>query len=87
MRKRYYHEEVGGIRFVFAYDSEAPELLHIYARHLMEPGDAIDTFFDGDQAWNKEHKRFETSTAELTVFWLWLEEDVAVMVISCFSND
>jgi hypothetical protein len=37
-----------GHTFVFKYDQDAPELLHIYARHRMEPRDAISIFFDSD---------------------------------------
>jgi hypothetical protein len=85
MAGKYYKEDVNNIRFVFSYDPQAPDLLHIFVRHMMEPGDAIDTFFDGQTVWNKDYKRFETSTADTTLYWFWLKENVAVMVISCFS--
>lgn len=32
--------------FVFKYDVDAPHLLHIFARHLTEPDDALDVWFD-----------------------------------------
>ena len=34
MPPRFKHLRARGIKFVFKYDSVAPELLHIFARHL-----------------------------------------------------
>lgn len=82
---RYKQVEEEGIRFVFKYDDDAPDLLHIYARHLTSIDDALDTFFDGEQeVWNAERSRFETYTRTHGLFWFWLEENRAVMVVSCF---
>jgi predicted DNA binding CopG/RHH family protein len=52
-----------GLTFVFAYDCDAPELLHIFSRHATSPGDAVDAFFEGreDTTWNDEYERYETS--------------------------
>jgi hypothetical protein len=44
---RYKSERANGITFVFKYESDYPELLHIYVRHLKEPDDAIDIFING----------------------------------------
>jgi hypothetical protein len=84
-RVRYKQVEDGGFRFVFKYDDDAPELLHIFARHLTSIDDAISTFFDGEEeTWNQEFRRFETYSKTHGLLWFWLEEDRVVMVISCF---
>ena len=82
---QYKQVEEDGIRFIFKYDDDAPDLLHIFTRHLTSIYDALDTFFDGEQeSWNEERSRFETYSATHGLFWFWLEEGRAVMVISCF---
>lgn len=82
---QYKQVEESGIRFVFKYDDDAPDLLHIYARHLTTIDDALDTFFDGSgEVWNEERRRFETYSETHGLFWFWLEEEHVVMVISCF---
>ena len=82
---RYKQVEEDGIRFVFKYDDDAPDLLHIYARHLASIDDALDTFFEGEQeSWNEERSRFETYSATHGLFWFWIEQDWVVMVVSCF---
>lgn len=83
--RRIRHED-SGLVFVFAYDDADPEILHIYARHLVSPGAAIDTFFEGadDTTWNERRNRFETYSADHGLFWFWLETERVVMVISCF---
>jgi hypothetical protein len=68
--------------FVFKYDDEAPDLLHIYARHLTTPADAARTFFEGETTWNAAHRRFETFTATHSLYWFWLEESAVIMVIA-----
>jgi hypothetical protein len=75
-----------GIEFYFKYDDVAPELLHIYARHLTTPSEAIETYFHGKTTWNERYKRFETVSATHGLFWLWLDENSKVLVISCFRN-
>ena len=81
----YRNVEEGGIRFVFRYDYDAPELLHIFARHLTSIDDALDTFFDGTtEVWNERHTRFETYSQTHGLFWFWIEEGRVVMVVSCF---
>ncbi len=82
---RFTHFEEAGIRFVFKYDDDAPELLHIFARHLTTIDDALDTFFSGETTWNDERERFETYSESHGLFWFWLEEGRVVMVITCFS--
>ena len=82
---RYKQVEEAGTRIVFKYDDDAPELLHIFARHLTTIDDALDTFFEGEvETWNEERGRFETYSATHGLFWFWLEQDKVVMVISCF---
>jgi len=82
---RYKQVEEEGIRFIFKYDDDAPDLLHIYARHLTSIDDALDTFFEGErESWNEERSRFETYSATHGLFWFWIEQDRVVMVVSCF---
>ena len=86
MGRKYKTVEEQGLRFVFAYDDDAPDLLHIYVRYLTVVDDPLDTFFNGQTHWNEGHKRFETYTDACGLFWFWLERDKAVMVISCFKQ-
>lgn len=81
----YKRVEENGIQFVFKYDDDARELLHIYARHLTSIDDALDTFFGTRAKWNNDQKRFESYTETHGLFWFWLEENKTVMVISCFK--
>jgi hypothetical protein len=83
----YKQVEEQGIRFVFKYDDDAPELLHIFARHLTTIDDALDVFFDGEEeVWNEERNRFETFSATHGLFWFWIEENRVVMVVTCFRR-
>ncbi len=50
MSRKYKTVEEQGLRFVFAYDDDAPDLLHIYVRHLTSIDDALDTFFNLQRA-------------------------------------
>jgi hypothetical protein len=74
-----------GVIFVFKYDVDAPELLHIYARHLMEPGDAIDVWWAGTPTWNNAYRRFENEYEGIGIYWYWIDEAAQVaMIASCF---
>lgn len=84
---QYKRVKVNGYVFVFKFEDDHPELLHIYARHLKEPDDAIDIFFNGIKTWNEGHKRFETKLNNEQVWWFWLDEaQKVVMVITCFDS-
>lgn len=80
-------DEASGLRFVFKRDRDAPDLLHIYARHLTAPEDAISTFFASKPTYNAERNRFETWSSNHGLFWFWLKEGSVCMVISCFRRD
>lgn len=84
MPPRFKHFRNQGIKFVFKYDAVAPELLHVYARHLTTPQDAVATFFSAQAVWNEENKRFETYSTTHGLYWFWLKENADVMVVSCF---
>jgi hypothetical protein len=84
MPPKYKQVREQGIRFLFKYDDAAPDLLHIFARHLMEIDDALDLFFDTKPEWNEAYERFENYSETAGLYWFWLEEGNAVMVISCF---
>ena len=58
--------------FVFAYDDVDPTLLHIFARHLCGPEDAIETFFNGQTIQNERFNRFETEGDTHIVYWFWI---------------
>jgi hypothetical protein len=77
-----------GVIFVFKYEADHPELLHIYARHRKEPSDAVEVYFDAPSVWNPERKRFEAYTETQGIFWFWLDEHrKVVFVITCFDID
>lgn len=82
---KYEVKRVRGIKFLFKFDEQAPDLLHIYARHLTTPNDCIATFFEGQTTWNQEFERYETCSSTHCLYWFWLKKDKDVMVISCFT--
>lgn len=63
------------ITFFFKYDESAPELLHIYVRHLATIGQALWVWFNGITVRNEKHKRFETKTETHCLYWTWLNEE------------
>lgn len=77
-----------GITFLFKFDPDAPDLLHIWVRHATTIGEALDTFFDPAAAtfWNETRRRFETTTGTHVLHWFWLQENLRVMVISCWRS-
>ena len=85
-RNRFKRIREQGITFVFKYDDEAPDMLHIYARHLTEPDDALDVFFDreAEQSENTLYRRFERINSTHGLYWFWIEKQSVVMVITCF---
>lgn len=77
-----------GITFVFKYDEVDTELLHIFARHMCSPEDAINVFFETEEDdWNPEFSRFESYSGTHGLYWFWMDEKkTTVMVISCFES-
>jgi len=83
--KKFDKYRTNGIQFFFKYDEMAPDLLHIYARHLTTPQEAIETYFDANKTtWNDQFKRFETFSDTHGIYWFWLEKDSKILIISCF---
>ena len=82
---KYQVKRVNGIKFLFKFDEQALDLLHIYARHLTSPKDAVATFFEGQTTWNEQLERFETYSTSHCVYWFWLKKDKDVMIVSCFK--
>ena len=79
--------KANGYTFVFKYEDDHPDLLHIYARHRKEPDDAIYIFFNGVAAWNTTYERFETTLDGEGLFWFWIDKPgKVVMVVSCFDD-
>ena len=81
----YHTVRVQGHTFLFNYEKDHPELLHIFARHLMEVDDAVYIFFNGERFWNPTNNRWETLLDGEVIYWTWKNEiDKVVLVISCF---
>ena len=79
---------VGGISFYFAYDSTDPNLLHIFARHLKTPDEAIRAWFRGQPEWNEIHSRFHSRAQGTEVTWFWIDEARRmVQIISCYEAE
>lgn len=62
--------------------------LHIYARHMCSPEDAINVFFETEEdEWDPEFRRFESFTDTHGLYWFWMDEEkTVVMIISCFKR-
>ena len=51
---RYEHFAYEGYKFVFKYDEDIPNLLHIWVRHLKTVEDAVEIWFEGtEEIWNR----------------------------------
>ncbi len=88
MVPKYKRVRENGVTFVFKYDDDAPDLLHIYARHLTSIDDALDVYFDPavSHTLNTQFDRHESSNATHGLFWFWLDQPKKVlMVITCFT--
>lgn len=87
MAAKYLVLTVSGVRFRFTREPGHPELLHIFARHRMEPKHAIWAWFNGQFVWNSEHDRFEGGAGDVWLFWNWVDPQAqsTVRVISCFD--
>ena len=76
-----------GVTFVLKYDEADPTILHIFARHLTSPADAMRVFFAARPTWNETHQRFESMTDTHGLYWYWIDEAKRVaMVVSCFAR-
>ena len=76
-----------GITFFFKYEPDAPDLLHIYVRHLTTISQALYVWFNGVTVRNEKYNRFETSTDECCLYWDWKNQDKKeVMIITCFGR-
>ena len=78
-------DDESGLVFVFKYDATDPTQLHIWVRHLKEPEDAIDAWFNGTNTWNETNRRFEAIDGPTTVTWYWLDQPTTVMTTSCYD--
>ncbi len=87
MHKRFQVVKAQEHTFLFKYDKDAPELLHIYVRHLTEISDALIVFFKHTtNTWNVQHQRFESFTETHGLYWFWKDEGKKiVVVITCFN--
>ena len=73
--------------FLFKYDTDDETVLHIYARHLTQPSEAIECFFAGKTTRNHERNRYETTTETHCLYWFWMNEaERVVYVITCFTR-
>lgn len=89
MARGYRRVRAEGHTFLFAYDNDAPELLHIYARHLTSVDDALRVWFDqeAEDHWNEERDRFEVQNATHVLYWKWLADGELILIISCFTRE
>lgn len=76
-----------GITFLFKYEANQPDLLHIYVRHLTSIDDALDVYFTTKPKWNDVRKRFENYSDTHGIYWFWLDENKKVMMITCFKTE
>jgi hypothetical protein len=84
---RYKNVKAQLVSFVFKYEDDYPELLHIWARHRKTDGDAIYIFFNGMTTWNQGQDCWETKIGAEVLWWFWIDEDNQIaMVISCFDE-
>jgi hypothetical protein len=88
-RPVYKNIDFNDYRFVFKYETGNPDMLYIYARHLVTADDAIGIFFSYDPIRNEQWNRFETYSETHGLYWRWCNENnkkkKVVMVISCFK--
>ena len=86
MPKNFQNFRYRGVTFVFKVDPADSTMLHIYARHLKQPSDAIQIWFGGVHSYNLDHKRFEAVLNGVRIYWFPI--DVAtdiIMIASCHS--
>ena len=84
---KYENYDYDGYRFVFKYDDDFPDMLHIWVRHTKTVADAVEIWFEGtDEPWDAAKKRFATYTEGQGLYWFWLEMDKVIMVVSCFDR-
>ena len=84
---RYKNVRAKGVTFVFKYEHDYPELLHIFARHTKHPDDAIEIFFEGSTTWNSTQNVWETLLEDEGIWWFWIDEQKrVVMIVSCFDQ-
>lgn len=75
-----------GVTFMFKADPADVSVLHIYARHLKRPADAIRVWFSGVHTYNADHDRFEAELEGIGIYWFWRRQaEDHVMIISCFD--
>lgn len=76
-----------GIVFVFKYEDEPPDMLHIFARHRKQPQDAIAVWLGAtDHRWDDRYSRFEASHGGQGILWYWIVQDRVVMIVSCYDS-
>jgi hypothetical protein len=82
---RFKHVFENGIKFVFKYEEDFPDLLHIYARHLTTIDDALDVFFMTEPEWNEQFQRYENYSETHGIHWFWInKKQKVIMLVSCF---
>ncbi|MBK7841670.1 MAG: hypothetical protein IPJ49_29100 [Candidatus Obscuribacter sp.] len=86
--KKYEVVRYEGFEFFFKYETDPPGMLHIYARGMFKPEDAIEVWFEGtEELENVENNRFETYTDKRGIYWYWLDtQQTKIMIISCFQR-
>jgi len=86
-RPEYEHVKCDKYIFVFKYDEKQRDMLHIQARHMTTPNDAVNLFFSYKSVWDEEKERFASYSDTHGLYWCWCNEPKkVVMVISCFRR-
>ena len=75
-----------GLVFVFKFEPGFPGMLHIYARHLKAPNDAIEVWLAGSHWRDQVHQRYVAVHAGQEILWYWIVPDRVVMVVSCYDR-
>ncbi|MBX9772698.1 MAG: hypothetical protein K2X29_15070, partial [Candidatus Obscuribacterales bacterium] len=78
---KYEYYDYESYRFVFKYDDDFSEMLHIWVRHLKTEEDAVRIWLEGaEESWNEKFQRYETYTDEEGLYWIWLQKNKVIMV-------
>jgi len=81
----YYDDRESGLRIAFRTDRDAPELLHIWARHTTTVEDAITCVLEGTTTFNFNRRRFDSVNQTHLVTWLIGTRQI--IVLTCIRRE
>lgn len=86
MGNKYEVRKVRGVTFFFKYEEDAPDLLHIWVRHLTTIEESIEVFFESESKYNKKHNRYEALNQTHKIYWNYIGDiKNKVIIITCFK--